>query len=42
MYDLFFPEGLRTGDKCTIIEILDNIEDREICGSPLKKVELQL
>ncbi len=42
MYDLFFPEGLRTGDKCTIIEILDNIEGREICGSPLKKVELQL
>ncbi|MCC7575586.1 MAG: UPF0179 family protein [Methanomethylovorans sp.] len=42
MYDLFFPEGLRIGDKCTITDILDNIEDVEICASPLKKVELQL
>jgi len=42
MYDLFFPEGLRTGDKCTITDILDNIEDEDICAIPLKKVELQL
>lgn len=42
MYDLFFPEGLRTGDKCTITDILDNIEDEDICATPLKKVELQL
>lgn len=42
MYDLFFPEGLRTGDKCTIINILENIEDEGICASPMKKVELQL
>lgn len=42
MYDFFFPEGLRTGDKCTVINILENIEDENICSSPMKKVELQL
>lgn len=42
MYDLFFPEGLRTGDKCTIINVLESIEDEGICASPMKKVELQL
>ncbi|MBC7085718.1 MAG: UPF0179 family protein [Methanomethylovorans sp.] len=42
MYDLFFPEGLQKGDKCTITNILENIEDESICESPLKKVELQL
>lgn len=42
LYDLFFPQGLRTGDKCTIINILESIEDEGICISPMKKVELQL
>lgn len=42
LYDLFFPQGLRTGDKCTIINILESIEDEGICVSPMKKVELQL
>ena len=42
MYDLFFPEGMRTGDKCTVTDILDNIEDEDICAISLKKVELQL
>ncbi len=42
LYDLFFPQGLRTGDKCTITNIFENIESEGMCASPMKKVELQL
>lgn len=42
LYDLFYPQGLRTGDKCTITNIFENIEEEGMCSSPMKKVELQL
>ncbi|MFA0822051.1 MAG: UPF0179 family protein [Methanomethylovorans sp.] len=42
LYDLFYPQGLRTGDKCTITTIFENIEEEGMCSSPMKKVELQL
>lgn len=42
LYDLFYPQGLRAGDKCTITNIFENIEEEGMCSSPMKKVELQL
>jgi len=39
-YDLCFPEGLKSGDHCEVLEVTQNLQ----CplGFPLKKVLLQL
>lgn len=42
MYNLCYPQGLRSGDKCTITDIMDSIDDKNMCTTSLKKVKLQL
>jgi hypothetical protein len=42
MYELCHPLGLMDGDKCTITNILGNIDDECAMGYSLKKVELKL
>ncbi|TQD27598.1 UPF0179 family protein [Methanolobus vulcani] len=42
VYDILYPEGLKEGDKCTVIKVLGPIEDGMVSGCSLKKVELKL
>lgn len=39
-YELCFPEGLKSGDRCEILKIIQNV--RCLLGSPRKKVLLRL
>ena len=39
-YELCFPEGLKSGDRCEILEIIQNVPC--LLGSPRKKVLLRL
>ena len=42
LYELCHPRGLRSGDKCTIIEINGSVDDECCLGYSMKKVELGL
>ena len=39
-YDLCFPEGLKSGDQCEVLEVIQSVQCS--LGSPRKKVLLQL
>jgi len=39
-YDLCFPEGLKSGDRCEVVEVIQNVHC--LLGSPRKKVLLRL
>ena len=39
-YDLCFPEGLKSGDRCEVVEVIQNVQC--LLGSPRKKVLLRL
>ncbi|KYH41460.1 MAG: hypothetical protein AYL33_004320 [Candidatus Bathyarchaeota archaeon B63] len=39
-YELCFPEGLRSGDRCEVLEVTQSVECS--LGSPRKRVLLQL
>ena len=39
-YELCFPEGLKSGDRCVVLEVIQNVPCS--LGSPRKKVLLQL
>lgn len=41
LYDLMNPEGIKSGDKCTVARVIENI-DEGLSGCSLKKVELKL
>jgi uncharacterized protein (UPF0179 family) len=41
LYDLINPEGVRNGDKCTVMKVFESI-DEGLSGCSLKKVELKL
>nr|WP_321497843.1 UPF0179 family protein [uncultured Methanolobus sp.] len=42
VYDILYPEGLKEGDKCTVIKVLGPMEEGMVSGCSLKKVELKL
>ena len=42
LYDLIYPEGLKSGDKCTIGKVIESIDEELTSGCSLKKVELKL
>lgn len=42
VYDILYPEGLREGDKCTVLAVLGPVEENLVPGCSLKKVELKL
>lgn len=42
MYDVCYPQGIKNGDKCIVINIIENINDENLSNDSLKKVELQL
>ena len=42
IYDLMNPEGLKSKDKCTVVRVLENIDEETAPGCSLKKVELKL
>ncbi|WP_406661040.1 UPF0179 family protein [Methanolobus sp. ZRKC3] len=42
LYDLMNPEGLKSGDKCIVVKVLESIDEESAPGCSLKKVELKL
>ncbi len=42
VYDILYPEGLKEGDKCTVIKVLGAMDESMVQGCSLKKVELKL
>ncbi|WP_321430805.1 UPF0179 family protein [uncultured Methanolobus sp.] len=42
VYDILYPEGLKEGDKCTVVKVHGPMEDGMVSGCSLKKVELKL
>ncbi len=42
VYEILYPEGLREGDKCTVVKVLGTMDDEMVQGCSLKKVELKL
>ena len=42
MYDLCHPKGIKKGDKCTIVQVIGNLDDECVLGYSLKKVELAI
>jgi Uncharacterized protein conserved in archaea len=41
VYDLLYPEGLKEGDKCTVVKVLGPMDENMVQGCSLKKVELR-
>ncbi|MBN2111314.1 MAG: UPF0179 family protein [Methanosarcinaceae archaeon] len=42
LYDLIYPEGIKSGDKCTVSRVIESIDEQLTSGCSLKKVELRL
>ncbi len=42
MYDLCHPKGVKKGDKCTIVQVIGNMDDECALGYTLKKVEFEI
>ena len=42
MYDLCHPKGVKKGDKCTIVQVIGNMDNECALGYTLKKVELKI
>ncbi|WP_094226900.1 UPF0179 family protein [Methanolobus psychrotolerans] len=42
VYDILYPEGLKDGDKCTVVKVLGPMDESMVPGCSLKKVELKL
>lgn len=42
MYDVCHPKGVKKGDKCTIIQVIGNMDEECILGYSLKKVEFAI
>ena len=42
VYDLMNPEGIKDKDKCTVLNVLENIDGESVSGCSLKKVELKV
>ena len=41
VYDILYPEGLKEGDKCTVVKVLGPMDETQVQGCSLKKVELR-
>jgi uncharacterized protein (UPF0179 family) len=42
IYDILYPEGIKEGDKCTVLKVLGSMDESMVSGCSLKKVELKL
>ncbi len=42
LYDILYPEGLKEGDKCTVVKVLGAMDVDMTPGCSLKKVELKV
>ncbi|WP_340820695.1 UPF0179 family protein [Methanolobus sp. WCC4] len=42
VYDILYPEGLKEGDKCTVVKVIGPMDEELVHGCSLKKVELKL
>ncbi|MDG6243546.1 MAG: UPF0179 family protein [Methanolobus sp.] len=41
VYDILYPEGLKEGDKCTVVKVLGPMDEDAVSGCSLKMVELK-